>query len=72
MVIRRIHPLRWWIALATVLMFIGIAIPLGIAIWYTRDLVGHECQALVIIQHSHLQNEKFAQAIDVWARSDGC
>jgi hypothetical protein len=39
MVIRNLHPLRWWISLAVVLLIVAIGTPIGVNIWYTNQAV---------------------------------
>lgn len=72
MVIRNIHPLKWWISVGVVLMVIAIAIPIGIGIWYTTSTVQHECTALNYLKTHPTRSVVFNQDISVWARSDGC
>jgi hypothetical protein len=56
MVIRRYHPLGWWIALGCVLLVIAMGVPIGITLWYAnmnrtaiRDSEAHACQALQLL-----------------------
>ena len=77
MVIRKIHPLKWWVTLAVTLLFVGIALPLGLAIWYTQSQIQHECAALDIliglpVRPATQKNIEFHNALVQWAKSDGC
>lgn len=77
MVIRKYHSLRWWIALAVTLMFVGIALPLGLGIWYTQSQIRHECTALDIlialpVQPHTDKNVEFHNALVQWHDQDGC
>jgi hypothetical protein len=84
-VIRKIHPLKWWITIAVILTFAAIAIPIGVAVWYTRVTVQHECSALkdlTVVPVKYPANPKanpsrvatynFYVALLLWEKADGC
>lgn len=85
MIIRGIRPLRWWVAMASILYITGVGLPVSVAIWYTNTVAQHACSALdLITEHpvpkpvdpaanpSREQNYEFYQAILSWKRSDSC
>jgi hypothetical protein len=84
-VIRKSHPLRWWISIAVILVFVAIAIPIGTAVWYTRSTVQHECAALKDLtakpitkpanpaaNPSRVATYNFYIALLDWEKADGC
>lgn len=78
MVIRKAHSLKWWITIASILMFVAVALPIGINIWYTNQAVQHSCNALNLIlqnpvpPHETSAQKAFYTAIKSWANADGC
>jgi hypothetical protein len=84
-VIRRIHPLKWWVSIACVLMVFAMVVPIGVGIWFTIQQERHACQALdLIVAHpipkpadpttnpSREANYQFYQAILTWHNQNGC
>jgi hypothetical protein len=84
-VIRRIHPLKWWISLACALLVMCMVVPIGVGVWFTITTEQHACQALdLIVAHpvpkpadplanpSREANYQFYQAILLWHNQNGC
>lgn len=85
MVIRKYHPLKFWLTMMVILMTISIVLPIGVNIWYTRSIVHNECQALNLLKSevapkptnpaanpSRVFAYNFHADIVLWANSDGC
>lgn len=85
MVIRKIHPLKWWIVLAIVLMIFAIGVPIGVNLYTVAQSEKHACQALDILiaipapkpsnpktNPSREQNFMFHNALVYWHDADGC
>lgn len=84
MVIRKYHNLKWWLTLAVTCMFISMALPIGVAIWYTKDQLQHECAALSLLTSKPVpkpvnSTDKareeaylFYTALSQWRAADGC
>jgi hypothetical protein len=72
MVIRKFHPLKFWIAIAVVLVVLSVATPIAVSLWYTTTTIQHECTALMYLKVHPTHSAIFNHDIDVWAKSDGC
>lgn len=85
MVIRRVHPLKWWISIACALLVVAMVVPIGVGIWFTIQTEQHACRALdLIVSHpipkpanpaanpSREASYEFYQAILTWHNENGC
>jgi hypothetical protein len=62
----------WMLALGVLLVCSSVLGSIGFSIWYTNQQARSACQALDYIIHSDIQNKKFLNSVEYWARADRC
>jgi hypothetical protein len=71
--IRRLLPFWVWGAIAFAFMLITIGISIGFTIYWVRQGLANECQALnYVIDHGRIPSPVFMNALQHWAHGDGC
>lgn len=71
--IRQMLPFWVWGIVAVSFVFIAVALSCGFTVWWVHTNLANECGALnYILDHGHLSNPVFKNAINGWAVRDGC
>lgn len=77
MAINNLNHVRQLVVIALCLFIVVITVTIGVAVWYTRSQVQHECEALDILIAQPIQpytqkNVDFHNALVQWHDENGC